>query len=170
MWAHAKDGLVDKRTRDKERLLVALRILMERPVAEPSGSRRRHQGGKEDRPRASQAGRKPQGGGEAPRESAAVRRVACASPWAGPIVLPRPRCTSERFLSRHAVRKEPRVGRRYGERNSSRGENMQSTLRPQRSIRVAATNVVVGVFTGLVVVAALLASAVDATLRSRRRP
>ena len=36
LWAHARDALIDKKTRDKERLLLALRVLMERPVHEPS--------------------------------------------------------------------------------------------------------------------------------------
>ena len=36
LWTHATNALVEKKTRDKDRLLLALRILMERPVAEPS--------------------------------------------------------------------------------------------------------------------------------------
>lgn len=36
LFAHAKNALTDKKTKDKERLLLALRILVERPVQEPS--------------------------------------------------------------------------------------------------------------------------------------
>lgn len=36
LWKHAREGLRDKKTKEKDRLLLALRILMERPVHEPS--------------------------------------------------------------------------------------------------------------------------------------
>ena len=36
LWQHVTDKLIDKRTKEKDRLLLALRVLMERPVLEPS--------------------------------------------------------------------------------------------------------------------------------------
>ena len=36
LWAYAKDALTDKKTKEKDRLLLALRILAERPASEPS--------------------------------------------------------------------------------------------------------------------------------------
>ena len=36
LWAHARDALTNKKTKEKDRLLLALRILAERPVLEPS--------------------------------------------------------------------------------------------------------------------------------------
>lgn len=36
LFFHAKTALIDKKTKDKDRLLLALRILVERPVQEPS--------------------------------------------------------------------------------------------------------------------------------------